>query len=139
MTSERKDRKMHRKTADRHLEEVKKRIQEVNENPTYCYRVTEAIVFGSYVNDPDREMLSDLDIALKLVPKYPTDSMEFYKKQSESKGKNLTEVLFWPYEEVLRFIRHRCSYVSIHKLGDPEQDKIILSGKTMPLKIEAET
>ena len=139
MTSNRKDRKMKRSTADRLLEEIQERILEVNENPDYCYRVTEALVFGSYVNDPGREMLSDLDIAIRLEAKYPRDSPQFKARQDLAKTNDYLLMLVWQQEEIYRFIRNRNGYISIHKLGAfPEEDEIILSDKTMQLKTSRE-
>jgi len=129
MTSNRKDRKMRRTTADRLLSGVKDRIREANANPDFCYTISEAYVFGSYANS-DREMLSDLDIAVRLQARCPTDSEQYRRRQAECPYGDVFLQLVWPKEEVLRFIRNRSGYISIHTLGDPEQDAIIFSDKT---------
>lgn len=134
MTSRRKDRKMHRSTADRLLREVTDRIAEANGNEDYAYRITEAYVFGSYVNS-DKDMLSDLDIAIRLEQKWPTQSAEYYSKQCECPYSDTFLWLIWPREEVLRYIRNRSGYISIHILGNPEEDEIIFSDKVMQIGV----
>lgn len=139
MTSKNKEAKMKRETADRLVKAVQQRILEVNVDPQFCYRVAEALVFGSYVNDPERKMLSDLDIALRLEAKYPTDSPEFEARRKAAPGGNFLLYLCWPQEEVYRYIRKRHPYISIHKLGVfKEEDEIILSKQTMQLMVEEE-
>ena len=139
MTSKNKRAKMKRETADKLLKAVQKRILEVNANLMFCYRVTEALVFGSYVNEPERQMLSDLDIALRLEPKYPMDSPEFQARRNAAPGGDFLLYLCWPQEEVYRYIRKRHPYISIHKLGVfKEEDEIILSNQTMQLMVEKE-
>jgi predicted nucleotidyltransferase len=135
MTSQRKDRKMHRNTADRLLEGVRERIAEVNSNEDYCYSITEAYVFGSYVNS-DRDMISDLDIALRVERRCSTDSEQYRRRQAECPYGDVFLQLVWPKEEVLRFIRNRSGYISIHTLGDVEQDAIIFSDRTIRLEVE---
>ena len=137
MTSNRKDVKMTRKKAKEHLDIVQQRILEVNRNPNYCYRVIEAHVFGPYVNAPEKNMLSDLDIAIKLEPKYKINGNEMNRKRKEQEyWRTDLEWYAWPRTEVLRYIRHRCGYVSLDTgLGNPDEDKIIFSGPTMKLEV----
>lgn len=137
MTSNRKDIKMRRETADRHLREVACRIREVNSDQRYCYSITEAYVFGSFVNTDD-ELISDLDIAVRLEPRCEIHSERYRHKQSECPFSGDYMWLVWPREEVLRFIRHSSSYVSIHVLGDPEQDALIFSDKVMEIGVSGE-
>jgi len=138
MTSNRKDCKMKRETADRHLREVACRIKEVNDNPDFCYTITEAYVFGSFVNS-DAEMVSDLDIALRMERRCPTTSEQYRRRQAQCPYMSDDLMwLIWPKEEVLRYIRHRSGYISLHVLGDPEQDAIIFSDKVQQIGVSGQ-
>ena len=135
MTSNNKNKKMKRETADKLLEGVKERIYKVNHNPSYCYSITEAKVFGSYVNS-DKDMLSDLDIAIRLEPKYGRDSQEFRDKREECLSMDYLIYYDWPRQDVLRFIRNRHPYISVHVLGwSEEEDDIINGDRTLELTV----
>ena len=83
MTSSRKDIRIKRSTADKLLDGVKERILLANANDSFCYRIKRAVVFGSYVNDPDKDTLGDLDIGIEFEAKYPLNSKEFRDKEME--------------------------------------------------------
>lgn len=128
MTSKSKDRKMKRTTADRLFEGVKERIKEINTDQSYCYRITDAIVFGSYINAPEKDMISDLDIAIRLERRYAPDSPEYKAKQNECTSRDFLVQANWPKEEVIKHVNGGSHYISVHTLGrDSEQDAIILS------------
>lgn len=137
MTSTRKDVRMKRSTADRLLKGVQERILEVNRNPDFCYYVREAVVFGSYVNAPEKDMLGDLDIALDLVPRYDKNGPEMQRKMCEYSGHgSFLDYLDWPLAEVLKYIRNKSGYISLDGLHMyDEEDAIIFSGKTMNLEV----
>ena len=86
MTSNRKDVRMKRKKADELLEGMKHRIFEVNSDDRFICKITRAVVFGSYVNDPEKDTLGDLDIALNIVDLYPAEHPLYLAKMSEFKG-----------------------------------------------------
>lgn len=115
MTSNRKDVRMKRSTADRLLEGVKERISEVNNNDNFLYKVTYAVVFGSYVN-AGRDMIGDLDIALRVEPKGEGDGFKkkCEQKERECKSSDWLMCMAWPREEVLRYIKNKSGYISIH-------------------------
>ena len=52
-----------RETAKRALENVVQRIKEVNENKEFIYKITKAVLFGSYINST-KDKVGDLDIAV---------------------------------------------------------------------------
>ncbi len=70
MTSNNKDRKMTRAKADELLGKVRKNIIECNKQPHLVFCVKRAVVFGSYVNNPEAEKISDLDIGLDFGYRY---------------------------------------------------------------------
>ena len=130
MTSENKDRKIRRKTAEGYIQGLLERIAIVNGNPDFCYSVDEVYLFGSFINS-DKDMISDLDVAMRITPNYDYASYEFESKRQEYTGRNFLMAYDWPKQEVLKFIRNRNAYLSIHIIGDPEQDGIIFADKTL--------
>ena len=116
MTSSRKDVRIRRETADRLLEGLRERILLANANDSFCYRIKRAVVFGSYVNDPDKDTLGDLDIGIEFEAKYPPNSEEFRNKEMECRSSDWFKAMVWPKEEVVRYLRNRSGYISIHDL-----------------------
>ena len=114
-----------RATADRSIESFLGRVEVVNSDPYYLYRVTEVVVFGSYLSTKDR--LNDVDLAVGLEAKEADlavraelllqrsrDAME-----SGKKFRNLTAFACWPEHEVLLFLKSRSRAVSLHRVSDP--------------------
>ena len=135
MTSGNKAAKIHRDTAQKLLDGFMDRVREVNSSYRFCYTVTDVVVFGSFVNS-DKDMLSDLDIAINMECRYDMHSEQIEAKRNEYKGTDFLQRLVWPYEEVLRFLRNRSHYISIHRLGrDDEEDAIIFSDKVMRMEV----
>ena len=137
MTADRKI-KLRRTTADGYVEDVRRRIREVNSDQTFCFEVVRAVVFGSYVNEPQKQMLGDLDVAVELRHKYEGDDREFYEGMSRERCPRQDDwmfMLYWPREEVLRHIRNRRAYLSIHSIGGPD-DEAIFSKEWMELDID---
>ena len=77
-------------------------------------------MFGSYL-DPSVEQLGDLDLAVKLGSRLsPELSGDERTKQrlrySYGSGRRFatyTDVLFWPEDEAVRFLRNRSAAISI--------------------------
>ncbi|MBR6214427.1 MAG: hypothetical protein IKQ67_07300 [Candidatus Methanomethylophilaceae archaeon] len=116
MTSSRKDVRIRRETADRLLEGLREHILLANANDSFCYRIKRAVVFGSYVNDPDKDTLGDLDIGIEFEAKYPPNSEEFRNKEGECRSSSWFAAMAWPKEEVVRYLRNRSGYISIHDM-----------------------
>ncbi len=137
MTSKRKDLKIKRSTADRLANEVQERIFEINENPDFAFVIGRAVIFGSYVNT-DSDMISDLDIGIEIRERFEDKEKqkEISDKRiaayySEGHGQDFLMSLYWPIEEITRYLKHRSGYISIH---DIRYDKIaVFSSKTIEL------
>ena len=56
---------INREKADRIMQEFLKRVEEVNRDDFYPYRVSKLVLFGSYLN-PEQMDLGDIDIAFEL-------------------------------------------------------------------------
>lgn len=143
MTSNSKEFKIHRATADKLLKGLTERIAEHNDNPYKPYFVERAVVFGSYVNDPGREMLSDLDIGLKLGYRYEgdfsdrvmySDYQDILTRCPSYAGMGEEPMYIWEltFQETLRFLRNRSHYISVHLIG---QDEAIFSGVTKEIEV----
>jgi hypothetical protein len=113
-----------RKTADRILDEFLARVENVNEDAYFLYKVDDVRVFGSYLTDADR--LGNLDVALTLVP-FTEDQVAFRKlcegriREAYKAGRqfsNIVERLFWPRREVLLFLKNRSKALSLHESDD---------------------
>ena len=116
MTSGRKDMKIRRSTADKLLEGVQQRILKVNSDDRFIVKITRAVVFGSYVNNPELDKISDLDIGLETVCLYHPRDPEYQAKAMECKSYDFITQMYWPKEEVLRYVRNRSGYISIHNI-----------------------
>ena len=116
-----------RAKADSLLQELLQRVKEINNHKEYVYKVVTVKVFGSYLSD--KELLGDLDVAIKLEPKAEGDLyMELSEKRVElafKKGRrfnNYVEQLDWSRREVLMQLSTRKKGLSIHIEG---QDSIL--------------
>ena len=108
--------RVHRKTAECTLTELLNRVELINTDPSYLYKVTHVVVFGSYL-DADVHRLSDLDVAVKLVEKRKLtieDKLEHTNRTAPEHIKNdLVMPTFWPMEQALRAVKNRKRTISI--------------------------
>jgi predicted nucleotidyltransferase len=117
--------RVQRHTANRVLEEFMARVRIVNESPRFLIRVTEVVVFGSYLSD--KETLGDLDIACSYENKFLhldqnalAEKLHDHLIASGRRFKGLA-ALFWPWEEVQLFLKSKKRTISLHAITDPEQ------------------
>lgn len=114
-----------RATAEKKIQEFLTRVKEVNKNDYYLYKIKKALVFGSYLGNDEK--LGDIDIAIEIVPKEadPNKQLKLGKARStkaRDNGRqfgNYLQELFWPQEEVLRYLKSRSRSISIHFTNDP--------------------
>ncbi len=117
-------RPMSRPTAERLAREFLARVDEVNRNSYYLYRVQKVVVFGSFLTESPT--LGDLDLAVTLESREPdpdrrrTRENERIAHAAES-GRhfsNFTDQLFWPQREILLHLKGRSGYIKIHSDKD---------------------
>ncbi len=110
---------MPRMRADQIIADLLKRVQEVNANMGYLYRIYMVIVYGSYVRN--EVSLS----AISLDKKWPQN--EHRRRENErirlarDHGRtfsNLVEELFWPRNEVILRLKARTRGLSLHMMDD---------------------
>lgn len=129
-----------RETADRLLKEAVVRIGEVNADDQYALVVSRAVVFGSYVNNPEYETFGDVDIGLQFSPRYSDPVKHKIKLEARramcTKGDWLYQ-LCWPQEEMCIRIMNRNPYIALCLMGS--QDEAIFSKKIMELPLDGDT
>jgi len=117
-------RPLHRATAEKKLQAFLVRVATVNRRRAFLYRVTQVVVFGSYLSAADR--LNDVDVAVALAPKESDPPRQFAWEQAHTaravrRGRhfnNLVEQLGWPEREVLLFLKSRSRALSVHTFRD---------------------
>jgi predicted nucleotidyltransferase len=118
-------RRVQRMTGKRVLEEFMDRVHEVNESPRFLIKVTEVVVFGSYLSDNDT--LGDVDIACKYENKFAHVGQSAFEKKlkdhfiaSGRRSRGISD-LFWPWEEVQLFLKNRKRTISLHNVEEVEE------------------
>lgn len=116
---------INREKADKIFQEFMQRVEEVNNNDFYLYRVCKLFLFGSYLNidNPD---YGDIDIAfdLELKTKDYHVFLESNKKlvqEAREKGKIFSSYLdevFYSFNLVLLKLKNRNRYISLHSVED---------------------
>jgi hypothetical protein len=101
-----------------------KRVTQINANPELCYFVNEIRLFGSAITS-DAESFGDVDIAYDLGrrkrPLEYKDWHDWAHKRWELAGRsnlNFMQQLYYAEHEVLRLLKGRDLYLSIHSLDD---------------------
>jgi hypothetical protein len=87
-----------RKAAEKALGEFMERVQKVNSDPYYLYKVTRVILFGSYLTDATE--VSDVDVALEIAPKeedVELRGLQLDKRRqgAEKSGKRFNNIIEW--------------------------------------------
>lgn len=113
-----------RKTAKMVLKNIKKRIQEVNQNDEFIYKVNKAVLFGSYINST-KEKIGDLDIALYVELKNKVISEEEQNfKRARNSNSYVPFILRFIYgkEEVFKYIKNRKQILELHDGNKVDKD-----------------
>lgn len=113
-----------RHTADRLVKEFLERIEVVNNNIGYLFKVNTAVIFGSYLSD--KEKINDIDIAIQLERKEKDfDKYRALKDQQITDEqligrvfRDYTYKLDWPEKKVRLFLKSRSRGLSFHPMED---------------------
>lgn len=113
-----------RETAERNLAEFLQRVEEVNRDPYYLYRVERVLLFGSMLTDAQR--VGDVDLAVELAPKIEDAGMHHAAKQqriseaieSGRRFRNIIAEASWPRREVMLHLKSRSRALSFHDIDD---------------------
>lgn len=114
-----------RDKADKIVKDFMQRVEEINNNDYYLYRVSKILLFGSYINK-DAVDFGDIDIAFELERKIKNKEVfeklnrEFFEKAEEG-GKRFSsyiEKLFYSETVVILKLKNRNRYISLHRDDD---------------------
>jgi len=112
-----------RNTAEQKLLELMERVNKVNRDNYFLYRIKKVVVFGSYLSNKDR--LNDIDVAVEVAPKFDKDEQirrnEERVKKFEEKGRHFStflDRLFYPELEVMKYLKSRSRAISLHRTED---------------------
>lgn len=106
------------------IAELLKRVAQINTNPELCYFVNEIRLFGSATNS-NAESFGDVDIAYDLGRRKRPPEYKDWHDWSRKRGKlasrsnlNFMQELYYAEHEVLRLLKGRNQYLSIHSFDD---------------------
>ena len=128
MTVKDKTKRMKRSTAERLLRELIGRVESIQINDSLAYRVSDLILFGSYLSD--KEDLGDLDVAVNIVRRF--EGEEQLRVEEERRvatcpaSADFVLRLFWPNEEIYRMIRNRSAWIQLTSIERDQE--VIFSG-----------
>lgn len=109
-----------RATAEQALAQFLDRVQRVDEDPYFLAKAIRVVLYGSMLK-PDVQRLSDVDLAVQLVPKEadPERAQVLNKERVEdlaARGhefRNILEVAHCWYRETFKFLQSRSRVVSL--------------------------
>lgn len=140
MTVKNKNAKMHRETACAYLDWTVNRIRAYNKDERNPYTIKKMVVFGSYM-DRDKEMLSDLDVALGWELKsnwqeWEQNHMDEIKKFYRIKGIPMVDqsIMYMRRRALIQIRKGNC-WVHFTSLDREEEREIVYSGKHMEIDL----
>lgn len=116
------------------------RVNEVNSNDYYLYKVTKVILFGSYLTDSPT--VNDIDIVIETQqketdPKLGREKKAARSKEAAAKGvtfRNIIDYHFYPDHEVKQFLKSKSRYLSLHSSSDEVLEEAV-SSQVYPSKV----
>lgn len=105
-----------RKTAKRALKNVVKKIKEANENEEFIYKITKAVLFGSFINS-SKNKVGDLDIAIYIELKNKSISefeQNFNRANTSSNYVPFILRFIYGKEEVFKYIKDKKRVLQLH-------------------------
>lgn len=118
--------------ADKLFNEFLQRVNEVNNDDFYLWKVEKLYLFGSYL-DKTKDDYGDIDIGYILERKI-TDSVKYNKLRMErlnaklAEGKQLISIddkLSFPKKDVLLKLKNKCRYISLQPYDEDLFNKFI--------------
>ena len=113
-----------RETAKRTLENLIKRIKEANGNDEFIYKITKAVLFGSYINS-NKEKVGDLDIAIYIELKDKSKpELEQNMERASTSNSYVPFILKFIYgkEEVFKYIKDKKHILQLHDGNKVDKD-----------------
>lgn len=113
-----------RETAKKNLENLIKRIKEANEKDEFIYKITKAVLFGSYINSK-KEKIGDLDVAIYIELKDNSiPEIEQNLERARTSNGYVPFILKFIYgkEEVFKYIKDRKHILELHDGNKVDRD-----------------
>lgn len=115
-----------RATAHRLVRDLLDRIDAVNADADLLFRVTEAVVFGSYLRD--QPTIDDVEVGIRLRSRLPPgrerrereDSRVALARENGRRFRYVEEEFAWPVKEVWLRLKGRSRTLSVYNLDDDE-------------------
>ena len=112
-----------RQKADVIIARLLQRVEMVNARPELLERVCEVRVFGSYLEE--RDDFGDIDVAVRTERKEGSgkDWVRESLRRAEMSGRTFSsylDQLFYGHTEVMRLLKARSRYLSLHTMDDLE-------------------
>jgi predicted nucleotidyltransferase len=113
-----------RAKADELFSEFMERVQEVNKNCYYLYKVKKVLLFGSYLTNADT--VNDIDLAIELrsieqdtKARREMENTRIHEAiRKGTRFNNYVERLYFPQRQVFLFLKSKSKYLSIHGIDD---------------------
>ncbi len=129
-------RPLRRAAADKLLREFLARVEQARDEPHWCFKVTRAVVFGSYLSDVPT--LGDVDVAVEFRRAHSEQTVQHVleercRNEAEQAGRRFStfaDRLFWPDRQIRMFLKAR-SRLSLHDLKDDA--RIVEAGPHMTI------
>jgi hypothetical protein len=118
--------------ADKIFNEFMQRVEEVNNDDYYLWRVNRLYLFGSYLN-PNNNDFGDIDL-LYILKRKIADEFIFQQRcrqrftEEIAKGrrfKDIFERYAWPAKEVVRKLKNKNPYISLGPLSSVFDDLLV--------------
>lgn len=116
---------INKEKADRIFQEFMQRVEEVNNDDFYLYKIRKLLLFGSYLN-PNNSDYGDIDIAFDLERKIENydiflESNRKLVHEAKKNGKffsSFLDEMFYSKNLVLLKLKDRNRYISLHSIED---------------------
>jgi len=113
-----------RRVAERRLSEFLNRVRHVNAKPAFLCRVTEVVVFGSYLSSKSK--MGDVDLAIHVEPKPEyrdgwAERVLAHAAEAEARGRRFSRFadrLGWAEQETRMFLKAGSRSLSLHDLDN---------------------
>ncbi len=109
--------------AEKTLKAFVQRVEQANCNPEFLYRITEVVLYGSFLRAS--ETLGDIDLACRLETKVVAtekiSAHDIYVAHFRKSGRAWTRIgceYGWARNEVLLFLKNRQRSISLHDIYD---------------------
>jgi hypothetical protein len=119
---------LRRATAERLIEQVVERAQEINRNDGLAYRVHWLALFGSSLAGAERP--NDVDVACALTARFDGEkqrTLEDERREARGRFANSSEWAVWPKLEILKRLKARSHRLSIQEFGSSASKRSIIS------------